>query len=115
MEFVWLKLILILKIIWLLVVIVGVVFFGILVFSCGEYVNVIWFVFVVGCIYSIVYCFYSLFIVNKVFEFDERCLIFVYCLNDGLDYVLINKSVLFGYYFVVIVGVGLLVGFILVV
>lgn len=35
--------------------------------------------------------------------------------NDGFDYVLINKYVLFGYYFVVIVGVGLLVGFVFVV
>lgn len=35
--------------------------------------------------------------------------------NDGLDFVFINKYVFYGYYFVVIVGVGLLVGFVFVV
>lgn len=83
------------KIIWLLVAIVGAVSFGILALSRGEHVNAIWLVLAAGCIYSIAYRFYSLFIANKVFELDERRLTPAHRLNDGLDYVPTNKSVLF--------------------
>lgn len=48
-------------------------------------------------------------------KFDFMCVMFVVINNDGLNYVLINCYVLFGYYFVVIVGVGLLVGLVFVV
>ena len=79
------------KIIWLLVAIVGAVSFGILALSRGEHVNAIWLVLAAGCIYSISYRFYSLFIANKVFELDERRLTPAHRLNDGLDYVPTNK------------------------
>lgn len=38
----------------------------------------------------------------------------VYKLYDGVDYVLVYLFVLYGYYFVLIVGVGLIVGFVVV-
>ena len=98
------------KIIWLLVAIVGAVSFGILALSRGEHVNAIWLVLAAGCIYSIAYRFYSLFIANKVFELDERRLTPAHRLNDGLDYVPTNKSVLFGHHFAAIAGAGPLVG-----
>ena len=94
------------KIIWLLVAIVGAVSFGILALSRGEHVNAIWLVLAAGCIYSFAYRFYSLFIANKVFELDERRLTPSHRLNDGLDYVPTNKSVLFGHHFAAIAGAG---------
>lgn len=75
----------------------------------------LWIVVVVVCVYLIVYCFYGLYIVKIVFGVDLMWMMFVVWYNDGFDYVLIDKKVLFGYYFVVIVGVGLLVGLVFVV
>lgn len=43
-------------------------------------------------------------------KFDFTRATFAVINNDGLNYVSINRYVLFGYYFVVIVGVGSLVG-----
>lgn len=72
-------------------------------------------VIVLMCILVIVYCLYGIFMMVKVFKVNDDKLMFVYMFEDGKDYVFINKWVLFGYYFVVIVVVGLLVGLILVV
>lgn len=58
---------------WVGVVILGVVFFVIVVLSCGEMISVLWVVVVVFCIYLIVYCYYSFFIVDKVLGFDVKC------------------------------------------
>ncbi len=96
--------------IWLLVAIVGAVSFGILAVSRGEHVNAVWLVLAAVCVYSIAYRFYSLFIANKVFELNERRLTPAHRLNDGLDYVPTNKSVLFGHHFAAIAGAGPLVG-----
>lgn len=51
---------------WVVFVLFGVFCFGIVVLCWGEYINVLWIVVVVVFIYFIVYCFYSLFIVDKV-------------------------------------------------
>ncbi|OTG86413.1 carbon starvation protein A [Acinetobacter sp. ANC 4558] len=98
------------KIIWLLVAILGAVSFGILALSRGEHVNAVWLILAAACVYSIAYRFYSLFIANKVFELNERRLTPAHRLNDGLDYVPTNKSVLFGHHFAAIAGAGPLVG-----
>ncbi|ALH95580.1 carbon starvation CstA family protein [Acinetobacter equi] len=98
------------KIIWLLVAILGAVSFGILAISRGEHVNAVWLILAAACVYSIAYRFYSLFIANKVFELNERRLTPAHRMNDGLDYVPTNKSVLFGHHFAAIAGAGPLVG-----
>lgn len=58
---------------------------------------------------------YFKFIVEKIFKFSESFVMFVYEVNDGIDYVLINKVVLWGYYFILVVGVVFIVGFVIVV
>jgi carbon starvation protein len=98
------------KIMWLVIAILGAVSFGILAISRGEHVNAVWLILAAACVYSIAYRFYSLFIANKVFELDERRLTPAHRLNDGLDYVPTNKSVLFGHHFAAIAGAGPLVG-----
>lgn len=101
--------------VWVFVVILGVICLGVLVLYKGESINMLWFVVVSICIYSIGYCFYSYFIVYRVLKLDDSRVMFVCVRNDGKDFVLIDKVIIFGYYFVVIVGVGFLVGLILVV
>lgn len=101
--------------VWIVFFVMGVFVLGYIVLNCGEQINVLWIVVVLVCIYLIVYCFYGLYIVKNVLVVDLMCMMLVVCYNDGLDYVLMDKKVLFGYYFVVIVGVGLLVGLVLVV
>ncbi|MGE8684069.1 MAG: carbon starvation CstA family protein [Acinetobacter sp.] len=98
------------KLIWILVAIVGAVSFGILAVSRGEHVNAVWLILAAICVYSIAYRFYSLFIATKVFELNPRRLTPAHRLNDGLDYVPTNKSVLFGHHFAAIAGAGPLVG-----
>ncbi len=98
------------KLVWILVAIVGAVSFGILAVSRGEHVNAVWLILAAICVYSIAYRFYSLFIANKVFGLDPRRLTPAHRLNDGLDYVPTNKSVLFGHHFAAIAGAGPLVG-----
>ena len=98
------------KLLWILVAIVGAVSFGILAVSRGEHVNAVWLILAAICVYSIAYRFYSLFIAEKVFELNPRRLTPAHRLNDGLDYVPTNKSVLFGHHFAAIAGAGPLVG-----
>lgn len=73
------------------------------------------FVIVFVCVFVICYCLYGIFFVCKVLCVDDSEVIFFYIFEDGKDYVLIKKWVNFGSYFVVIVVVGFLVGFVLVV
>ncbi|WP_295456733.1 carbon starvation CstA family protein [uncultured Thiodictyon sp.] len=98
------------KILWLLVVVVGVAAFAMLTLSRGEPVNAAWLVLAAVSCYAISYRFYSKFIAERVFELDDRRLTPAERRNDGLDYVPTNKYVVFGHHFAAIAGAGPLVG-----
>lgn len=103
------------KIFFVVVVVIGVFVWIVVVFFCNELVNVVWIVVVVGCIYIIGFWFYVWLIEMKVVCFCDDYVILVEIFDDGIDYVFIDWWVVFGYYFVVIVGVGLFVGLVLVI
>ncbi|HUN47466.1 MAG TPA: carbon starvation CstA family protein [Stellaceae bacterium] len=98
------------KLIWAVVVVVGVISFGIITLSRGESVNAAWLVIASVCIYFIAYRFYGLFIANRVLGADPTRVTPAYRRNDGLDYVPTNRYVLYGHHFAAIAGAGPLVG-----
>ncbi|MDW8846269.1 carbon starvation CstA family protein [Erwinia sp. MMLR14_017] len=95
---------------WSAVALVGAGAFAMLALSRGEHVNALWLVVASVACYSIAYRFYSLFIAKNIFELDDRRRTPAERNNDGLDYVPINKWVLFGHHFAAIAGAGPLVG-----
>ena len=98
------------KLLWVAVIALGALSFGIVALSRGENVNAAWLVIAAVCIYFIAYRFYALFIAEKVLGVDPTRQTPAYQHNDGLDYVPTNRYVLFGHHFAAIAGAGPLVG-----
>ncbi|HXM81563.1 MAG TPA: carbon starvation CstA family protein [Burkholderiales bacterium] len=98
------------KLLWLAVVALGTISFGVVALHQGETLNAAWLVVASVCIYFIAYRFYALFIAEKVLGVDPTRPTPAYRRNDGLDYVPTNRYVLFGHHFAAIAGAGPLVG-----
>ena len=98
------------KLIWVLVALLGAGALAIVAVSRGEHVNAMWLVIAAVCTYLIAYRFYGLFIAEKVLKLDRNRHTPAVLHNDSLDYVPINKYVLFGHHFAAIAGAGPLVG-----
>jgi carbon starvation protein len=76
----------------------------------GEHVNAAWFVIAAVCIYLTMYRFYSKFLAERVFELDPARATPAERLENGRDFVPVDKRVLFGHHFAAIAGAGPLVG-----
>ncbi len=98
------------KLVWVLVALLGAGALGIVALSRGEHVNAMWLVIAAACVYLIAYRFYGLFIATKVLRLDRNRHTPAVLHNDALDYVPVNKYVLFGHHFAAIAGAGPLVG-----
>jgi len=98
------------RLMWLVVMVVGVVAFALLALSRGETVSALWLVVAAVCTYAIAYRFYARFLSDRVMGLDDRRLTPAERHNDGLDYVPTHKWVLFGHHFAAIAGAGPLVG-----
>ena len=98
------------KLLWVTVVILGVVSFGIVALNRGESVNAAWLVVAAVCVYFVAYRFYGLFVARRVLGVDGERPTPAYRHNDGLDYVPTNLYVLYGHHFAAIAGAGPLVG-----
>ncbi len=72
--------------------------------------NAAWFVIAAVCIYLTMYRFYSKFLAERVFELDPARATPAERLENGRDYVPMDKRVLFGHHFAAIAGAGPLVG-----
>jgi len=96
--------------IWGIIVVVGAASLGMIALNRGETISAIWLIIAALCVYLIAYRFYSLFIARKVMELNDARLTPARRLNDGLDYVPTNKTILFGHHFAAIAGAGPLVG-----
>ncbi|MEN3952187.1 carbon starvation CstA family protein [Iodidimonas sp. SYSU 1G8] len=96
--------------VWALVALVGAGALAVVALSRGEHVNALWIVVASACVYLIAYRFYGLFVATKVLRLDgnRRTPAFVH--NDSLDFVPVNRYVLFGHHFAAIAGAGPLVG-----
>ncbi len=98
------------KLVWVLVALLGAGAMAVVALSRGEHVNAMWLVIAAACTYLIAYRFYGLFIATKVLRLDRNRHTPAVLHNDALDYVPVDKYVLFGHHFAAIAGAGPLVG-----
>jgi carbon starvation protein len=96
--------------IWVIVAIVGAVCWGMLALSRGETINAGWLLFAALASYAIAYRFYARFIQRRVLEADDTRATPAERLDNGRDFVPMDKRVLFGHHFAAIAGAGPLVG-----
>jgi len=96
--------------IWIVVALVGAVCWGVLALSRGETVNAGWLLFAALASYAIAYRFYARFIQRRVLEADDTRATPAERLDNGRDYVPMDRRVLFGHHFAAIAGAGPLVG-----
>lgn len=96
--------------VWVFVAIVGAVSWGMLALYRGETVNAAWLLFAALASYAIAYRFYARFIVNRVLEADDTRATPAERLENGKDYVPMDRRILFGHHFAAIAGAGPLVG-----
>jgi carbon starvation protein len=98
------------KLVWVLVALLGAGALAVVALSRGEHVNAMWLVIAAACVYLIAYRFYGLFVAQKVLRLDRNRHTPAVLHNDSLDYVPVDKYVLFGHHFAAIAGAGPLVG-----
>src|ERR671916_486857 len=96
--------------IWVIVAIVGAVCWGMLALARGETVNAGWLLFAAIASYAIAYRFYARFIQTKVLETDDSRATPAERLDNGRDFMPMDRRILFGHHFAAIAGAGPLVG-----
>ncbi len=95
---------------WALVAVVGAVCWAVLALSRGEDVSALWILFAALSSYLIAYRFYSRFIARRVLKLDDRRATPAERLENGTDFEITDRRVLFGHHFAAIAGAGPLVG-----
>jgi carbon starvation protein len=96
--------------IWTAVSIAGAVAWGVLALVRGERINAIWLLVAAVCSYAIAYRFYARFIVRRVLQVDDRRATPAERMENGIDFHVTDRRVLFGHHFAAIAGAGPLVG-----
>jgi carbon starvation protein len=96
--------------IWGAVAAVGAVCWGVLAIARGETISALWLLFAALCSYAIAYRFYSRFITYKVLRADDKRATPAERLQNGVDFDVTDRRVLFGHHFAAIAGAGPLVG-----
>ena len=83
---------------------------GVVAVHRGEPINALWLVTAATCCYALGYRFYSGFIAAKILALDGRRATPAERLENGRDFLVTNKWVVFGHHFAAIAGPGPLVG-----
>src|SRR3954454_8662784 len=96
--------------IWTAVAAVGAVAWTVLALARGETVSALWILFAALCSYAIGYRFYARFITYKVLGADDRRATPAERLQNGVDFDVTDRRVVFGHHFGAIAGAGPLVG-----
>jgi carbon starvation protein len=96
--------------IWGAVAVVGAVCWGVLALARGETISALWLLFAALCSYAIAYRFYSRFIAYRVLRVDDTRATPAERLENGRDFDVTDRRVLFGHHFAAIAGAGPLVG-----
>jgi carbon starvation protein len=96
--------------VWVGVAIVGAVCWGMLALAQGETINAGWLLFAAIASYAIGYRFYARFIQTRVLETDDSRATPGERLDNGRDFMPMDRRVLFGHHFAAIAGAGPLVG-----
>src|SRR5580704_9193045 len=95
---------------WGTVAVLGAVAVGTVAMRRGEPINALWLVVAATCCYALGYRFYSRFIAVKILALDGLRATPAERLENGRDFLVTNKWVVFGHHFAAIAGPGPLVG-----
>jgi carbon starvation protein len=95
---------------WGAVALVGAVCWTVLALSRGENVSALWILFAALSSYAIAYRFYARFIAYRVLGVDNTRATPAERLQNGADFDVTDRRVLFGHHFAAIAGAGPLVG-----
>jgi Carbon starvation protein, predicted membrane protein len=95
---------------WGAVAVVGAVCWTVLALARGENVSALWILFAALSSYAIAYRFYSRFIAYRVLGVDNTRATPAERLENGVDFDVTDRRVLFGHHFAAIAGAGPLVG-----
>jgi carbon starvation protein len=95
---------------WGAVAVVGATAVGIVAVGRGEPINALWLVAAATCSYALGYRFYSKFIAARILALDALRATPAERLENGRDFLVTNKWVVFGHHFAAIAGPGPLVG-----
>ena len=96
--------------VWSAVALVGAVAWTVLALARGESVNALWILFAALSSYAIGYRFYSRFITYRVLGADDARATPAEKYENGVDFEVTDRRVLFGHHFAAIAGAGPLVG-----
>src|SRR5436309_553591 len=97
-------------VLWGSVVLLGALALGMVTLRRGEPINALWLVAAATCCYALGYRFYSSFIAAKILAVDALRATPAERLENGRDFLVTNKWVVFGHHFAAIAGPGPLVG-----
>ncbi len=95
---------------WLLVAVIGAAAWAVLALHRGETINAAWVVLAAVGTYLLAYRFYSRFLAVRVLGLNDRRATPAERLANGRDFVPTSRWVLFGHHFAAIAGAGPLVG-----
>jgi carbon starvation protein len=95
---------------WVAVALLGAAAVGVVAVHRGEPINALWLVVAATCCYALGYRFYSRFIAVKILALDALRATPAERLENGRDFLVTNKWVVFGHHFAAIAGPGPLVG-----
>jgi carbon starvation protein len=95
---------------WATVALLGAVAVGVIAVRRGEPINALWLVMAAICCYALGYRFYSKFIATKILALDGLRATPAERMENGRDFLVTNKWVVFGHHFAAIAGPGPLVG-----
>ncbi len=95
---------------WGAVAVIGAVCWSVLALSRGENVSALWILFAALSSYAIAYRFYARFIAYRVLGVDNTRATPAERLQNGADFDVTDRRVLFGHHFAAIAGAGPLVG-----
>jgi carbon starvation protein len=96
--------------VWGAIAAVGAVCWTVLALSRGEHVSALWILFAALSSYAIAYRFYARFITYRVLRVDDTRATPAERLQNGADFDVTDRRVLFGHHFAAIAGAGPLVG-----
>ena len=95
---------------WASVSMLGAIALAVIAVHRGEPINALWLVAGATCCYALGYRFYSKFIAAKVLALDALRATPAERLENGRDFLVTNKWIVFGHHFAAIAGPGPLVG-----
>ena len=91
---------------WGLVGLLGFAAIAVVAIHRGEPINALWLVVAATCCYALGYRFYSKFIAAKILALDALRATPAERLENGRDFLVTNKWVVFGHHFAAIAGPG---------